>query len=583
MADLPVIQLPLPEEEQPKTLYARITNTNEPPNYDDIRNSNLSPEEKVRQAQYRTQAYQDDLDRQLHKDYARIGLGGLVSLVGALPIAITKNPVIGSAIGGGVYELGQGIMEGDEFPELMQRSGFGAAIGGAAGGVVSKAPQAAKFVNDLSGGKIGNALKPINEKITNSKLYDVLMTDIKAFNPNKQTMYHGSPADFNKFDNAYIGTGEGAQAHGYGHYAALDKDVAEGYRKRLGASNTKTDIKDLKDLNKGFKYNLLARGKEDTLNRLNELIEANKNIPDKLQEFEKYKNIIENFNENNLLPSGQLYKLSVPKDDVMLREGATFAQQPKKVQEALKDIIQNQRQQAIENLNLPIDIKENAINEFNTAMNYNPNNPMDVFHSWQRLQKLIGKENAGKLQKASLKDSLYTNDADIMGRTFYNNLGKSANDILSQKGIKGISYNGGIDGEAAVIFNPDDIDIVRKYYNQPNLYEQLTGKQNTGAVSDSLYDKLMQMSKNYKNGEYNPLKYQGKSVKIGNISPRQKEYIFSEINSTISEEEKTKGTLKRLLHNYDDDFDYMYYINYDKNGNHQITRSIKIDDDFYNR
>lgn len=121
MADLPLIQLPMPEEEQPLTLYGRITNTNEPPKYDDIMNSDLSRDEKVKQIQYRTKAYQDDVDRELHKNYARIGLGGLVSAVGALPIAITKNPVIGSAIGGGVYELGQGIMEGDELPELMQK------------------------------------------------------------------------------------------------------------------------------------------------------------------------------------------------------------------------------------------------------------------------------------------------------------------------------------------------------------------------------------------------------------------------------------------------------------------------------
>jgi hypothetical protein len=148
MPTLPEIRIPMPEEEQPLTLYGRITNTNEPPKYDDIQNSNLPKEEKIRQIQYRTKAYQDDLDRQLHKDYARIGLGGLVSAVGALPIAITKNPVIGSAIGGGVYELGQGIMEGDEFPELMQRSGWGSAIGGITGGTVSKAAKAINKFNN---------------------------------------------------------------------------------------------------------------------------------------------------------------------------------------------------------------------------------------------------------------------------------------------------------------------------------------------------------------------------------------------------------------------------------------------------
>jgi hypothetical protein len=58
---------------------------------------------------------------------------------------------------------------------------------------------------------------------------------------------------------------------------------------------------------------------------------------------------------------------------------------------------------------------------------------------------------------------------------------------LYNKGIKGISYNGGIDGEANVIFNPDDIEIVRKYYNQPSLYDFLIKKApNMGTVVSGL-------------------------------------------------------------------------------------------------
>jgi hypothetical protein len=81
------------------------------------------------------------------------------------------------------------------------------------------------------------------------------------------------------------------------------------------------------------------------------------------------------------------------------------------------------------------------------------------------------------------------------GRSIYDALTKmtgsekEASKLLNDYGIKGISYNGGIDGEARVIFNPDDIVIGRKYYNQPNLYQQLTGKQNTGALVDALFNR----------------------------------------------------------------------------------------------
>jgi hypothetical protein len=45
--------------------------------------------------------------------------------------------------------------------------------------------------------------------------------------------YHGSPYDFDKFDAAKIGTGEGAQAYGHGLYFAQSPAVAEAYKKSV--------------------------------------------------------------------------------------------------------------------------------------------------------------------------------------------------------------------------------------------------------------------------------------------------------------------------------------------------------------
>lgn len=44
------------------------------------------------------------------------------------------------------------------------------------------------------------------------------------------TAWHGSPHLFEKFANHAIGTGEGAQAYGMGHYLAEAPEVAQGYR-----------------------------------------------------------------------------------------------------------------------------------------------------------------------------------------------------------------------------------------------------------------------------------------------------------------------------------------------------------------
>ena len=43
------------------------------------------------------------------------------------------------------------------------------------------------------------------------------------------TVWHGSPHKFDKFDSSKIGTGEGAQAYGYGLYLAESPDVAKTY------------------------------------------------------------------------------------------------------------------------------------------------------------------------------------------------------------------------------------------------------------------------------------------------------------------------------------------------------------------
>ena len=48
----------------------------------------------------------------------------------------------------------------------------------------------------------------------------------------EQLGYHGSPYHFDRFTLSHIGSGEGAQAHGWGLYFALSRRTAEEYRER---------------------------------------------------------------------------------------------------------------------------------------------------------------------------------------------------------------------------------------------------------------------------------------------------------------------------------------------------------------
>ena len=55
----------------------------------------------------------------------------------------------------------------------------------------------------------------------------------EGYNPMGLTVFHGSPAKFNKFDPTKIGSGEGAQAYGYGHYVAQNPETAKQYKETL--------------------------------------------------------------------------------------------------------------------------------------------------------------------------------------------------------------------------------------------------------------------------------------------------------------------------------------------------------------
>ena len=53
--------------------------------------------------------------------------------------------------------------------------------------------------------------------------------------------YHGSPHSFDKFDLKHMGTGEGAQVYGKGHYFAGNPDVSRQYRDTLVSNQGKDE------------------------------------------------------------------------------------------------------------------------------------------------------------------------------------------------------------------------------------------------------------------------------------------------------------------------------------------------------
>ena len=430
-----------------------------------------------------------EIDRQNRNANLRIGGGAILQGVSALPIF--NIPYVGTGLGGALFEAGNAIMEGKSGEDIKNDAGRGFLIGEAVGflpPVVQKLSktkagqavgnQASKLYNYLADTKVGQKVAEIAPKVE-----DALMTDIKAYNPFKktQTVYHGSPYDFNKFSNEAIGTGEGAQAHGMGHYAALNKDVAEGYADRLGQYSLENPDKIIFDYQTN--KDLIAAhqlGKEQFVKKLQNMIEIEDYDDEIVNLRNRIKNVEKNYDKVNLTRNKQLYKLSIPKDDVMLREDLLLSQQPKFVQQAFKDEIASFKKGLKEELQSNIDAKNILLESLQNAK----------AKGSDRLIYTIEKDIERNLPVYDtkiwqLQDQLNQNIPAAMnktGRAIYDELGDNASNILSNKGIKGISYNGGIDGEARVIFNPDDIEIVRKYYNQPELWDKLKGlRPNEGA------------------------------------------------------------------------------------------------------
>jgi GNAT superfamily N-acetyltransferase len=101
-------------------------------------------------------------------------------------------------------------------------------------GLLTSANDRARAFNQLNREATDEFLQ--TKDIYGPKAQQVASLLADAYNPIGLTVFHGSPAKFSKFDPTKIGSGEGAQAYGYGHYVAQSPDVAKSY---AGAGTTK--------------------------------------------------------------------------------------------------------------------------------------------------------------------------------------------------------------------------------------------------------------------------------------------------------------------------------------------------------
>ncbi len=242
---------------------------------------------------------------------------------------------------------------------------------------------------------LGNALPAI-----------IAALDENVNNPLYQTAFAGSRVDYDRPSLEAIGSGEGAQAHGWGLYYALNKNVAESYRK--------TFIGESMDTNLGLANYYLRKNEFDVdlaIDALQEDVYNGNVSEDTAKEiFEYWENTPQSELEQNARRKGQVHEVDIPENPYLLDEQELLSKQPPFVKKALKA----------------------AAKEIGVKWDSNHTN--------------------GKY--------IYDNITNVLGTK------KAASQLLEKHGIKGITYDGKQDGRCFVIFNSDDVKVIQKFYQQ---------------------------------------------------------------------------------------------------------------------
>ena len=176
-----------------------------------------------------------------------------------------------------------------------------------------------------------------------------------------QLAYHGSPYKFIRFDSSHMGSGEGAQAYGWGHYFASNKEVAQWYKDRLSKKHVTFTYNGEEYSASGerfFPQDLINKNTGEEIERNNDLYllfrylsdnefkkeEAARKIEYRLKQQyitkEEAQELKIKLNDIKI-DEGQLYEVDIPGDEEILDWDKKLEKQPKNILTALEKIVDN--------------------------------------------------------------------------------------------------------------------------------------------------------------------------------------------------------------------------------------------------
>jgi hypothetical protein len=286
---------------------------------------------------------------------------------------------------------------------------------------------------------------PGENQSDSAKSEDITKENIEAHSGELQRYsiaFHGSPYRFDEFLLDHIGSGEGAQAHGWGLYFAASEQTAERYMKSRGGYDfvsaefdaaAREAVKEfeqrIEDMDLGYMEH--APFEEGVLTLLNISI----NQAADYNELREYLDAVgisvpqeafywfEDFAEKHALTTNTFYTVDISDEDVMLHEDLPFSEQPAKVREALRAVAELDG----------ADILRDSIQDFEDS-------------DGERLYDAVS------LFVESQDDDDYDDSTPK----------EKASRLLNSYGIEGIVYDGRRDGKSYVVFDDKAIKILDK-------------------------------------------------------------------------------------------------------------------------
>lgn len=235
-----------------------------------------------------------------------------------------------------------------------------------------------------------------------------------------QTAFAGSRVDYDRPSLEAIGSGEGAQAHGWGLYYALNRDVAESYRKAFYDEISHNVAEKVKELGKNGAIEFYKQEAQKAEQRAKIFENEVPVLAQKAYEDVKAYNQMAEMAKTE--GKGQVHEVDIPENPYLLDEDLYFRHQSEFVQSKIKELVE----------------KEGLTDKF------------EIYQSKENPRYNILENSSGK--------EIYEIISEALGSD------KDASLLLEKYGIKGITYMGRQDGRCFVIFNPDDVKVIQKFY-----------------------------------------------------------------------------------------------------------------------